>query len=91
MNCSNPLVQKYIGDGYCDDIFNLDLTDCLFDGGDCCGSNVNTMFCDHCQCLEDVLQLDESCIYQHGLGNGICEDFANIAECEFDHGKHDIS
>merc|ERR1712088_990202 len=26
--------------------------DCNYDGGDCCGSNVNTACCSQCQCLE---------------------------------------
>ena len=42
--------QGYIGDGYCDDI-NNNLA-CTYDGGDCCGSNVNTQYCTECQCLE---------------------------------------
>ena len=25
---------------------------CNFDGGDCCGPNVNTTYCKVCQCLE---------------------------------------
>ena len=29
----------YIGDGYCDDVNNN--IGCTYDGGDCCGSNVN--------------------------------------------------
>ena len=42
--------QGWIADGYCDDI-NNNLA-CTYDGGDCCGSNVNTQFCTECQCLE---------------------------------------
>ena len=33
----------WIGDGYCDDGANN--LDCNFDGGDCCGPNVNTDYC----------------------------------------------
>ena len=33
----------WIGDGYCDDI-NNDMN-CNYDGGDCCGPNVNTQYC----------------------------------------------
>ena len=43
-------MNQYIGDGYCDDINNN--LDCTYDGGDCCGSNVNTDYCNVCQCLE---------------------------------------
>ena len=42
--------QGWIGDGYCDDITNN--LDCTYDGGDCCGSNVNTQYCTECLCLE---------------------------------------
>ena len=43
--------QGWIADGYCDDI-NNNLA-CTYDGGDCCGSNVNTQYCTECQCLEN--------------------------------------
>ena len=36
-------VCGYIGDNYCDDGANN--LDCNFDGGDCCGPNVNTAYC----------------------------------------------
>ena len=45
--CSN---QNWHADGYCDDVNNNEA--CFFDGGDCCGSNVNTDWCDECLCLE---------------------------------------
>ena len=38
-----------IGDGFCEDRFNT--PHCNFDGGDCCGSNVNLYFCEECQCI----------------------------------------
>ena len=40
----------WIADGYCDDVNNN--MDCNYDGGDCCGPNVNTQYCDDCQCLD---------------------------------------
>ena len=27
--------------------------DCSYDGGDCCGSNINTDLCTVCQCLQE--------------------------------------
>ena len=42
---SNP---GWIGDGYCDDETNN--AGCHFDGGDCCGVNVNTQYCNLCIC-----------------------------------------
>ena len=45
--CSNP---GWVGDGYCDDVTNN--VQCGFDNGDCCGLNINTQYCQVCQCLE---------------------------------------
>merc|ERR1712223_47471 len=45
--CGSPQWQ---GDNYCDDENNNG--GCNFDGGDCCGSNVNTQYCSVCACLE---------------------------------------
>ena len=42
-------MSKGIGNGYCDDGFNK--VECNFDGGDCCGSDVNTEYCTNCTCL----------------------------------------
>jgi len=60
--------DEWIGDGNCDDENNN--AKCKFDGGDCCGSNVNKQFCSDCTCkgryfrftllihkTKDVLQL----------------------------------
>ena len=38
------------GDGTCEDENNN--VGCEWDGGDCCGPNVNTRFCKRCQCLD---------------------------------------
>ena len=38
-----------MADGYCDDVTNN--AECNYDGGDCCGDNVNTEWCSECQCL----------------------------------------
>ena len=43
-------VTQYVGDGYCDDVSNT--ATCGYDGGDCCGDNVNTLFCFTCACHE---------------------------------------
>ena len=39
-----------IGDGYCDDFTNSEV--CNYDGGDCCGEDILTDYCNECQCLE---------------------------------------
>ena len=62
------------GDGYCDDKNNNKA--CFFDGGDCCGSNVNTDYCTECHC---------HCNASSDLiGNGVCNDELNTAECSYD-------
>ena len=42
--------QSWIGDNVCDDENNFE--GCQWDGGDCCGSNVNTDYCSSCECLD---------------------------------------
>ena len=42
--------DSWKGDSYCDDGNNNE--GCEWDGGDCCGSNVNTEWCDICECLD---------------------------------------
>ena len=41
----------WIGDGYCHDELNNE--DCSYDGGDCCGTNVNTNYCTECTCYDE--------------------------------------
>ena len=53
--CANP---SWMGDGYCDDMNNI--VECNFDGGDCCGPNVNTAYCNQCQCLTGDTTLQPS-------------------------------
>jgi len=43
-------IPEWFGDSYCDDENNN--ADCGFDGGDCCGDDVNTTYCSACDCLE---------------------------------------
>ena len=46
-------MEDKIGDGICQRKNNN--FKCDYDGGDCCGSNVNTQYCNYaplCQCLE---------------------------------------
>merc|ERR1711962_1186808 len=41
-------IDQWIEDNYCDDENNNE--ECQFDGGDCCGDNVNTQYCSECAC-----------------------------------------
>merc|ERR1712045_958243 len=43
-------VKSWKGDKYCDDDNNN--CGCGWDGGDCCGSNVNKSYCKECKCLD---------------------------------------
>ena len=45
--CSSD-IPHWIGDGWCDDENNNE--SCGFDGGDCCGPNVDTQYCTECIC-----------------------------------------
>merc|ERR1712038_1230529 len=45
--CGSP---QWFGDNYCDDDNNNE--ECGWDGGDCCGDNVNTQYCSACECLD---------------------------------------
>ena len=66
--------------GYCHDDTNT--AECNYDGGDCCGSNVNIKDCDECLCYEDL-----NCEAPLELkGNGYCNDETNNAGCNFDGG-----
>ena len=47
---SGSCQDAWIGDGYCDDDNNC--STCQYDGGDCCGDNVQTIYCSDCQCLD---------------------------------------
>ena len=69
-----------IGDGGCDDETNNE--GCSYDGGDCCGSNVNTQYCTECICFEYM-----DCTAPLALiGNSICNDETNNAGCGYDGG-----
>ena len=69
-----------IGNGYCNDDTNNE--SCSYDGGDCCGPNVDTQYCTDCICYADLdcrASLDL-------IGNGFCNDEANTAGCNYDGG-----
>ena len=74
--CSYP---SWHADGWCDDVNNNEA--CFFDGGDCCGSNVNTDYCSECLCLEEG-----GCYNQGWIGDGYCDDVNNNLDCTYDGG-----
>ena len=86
--CENP---QYIGDGYCDD--HLNIHDCTYDGGDCCGTAVQTMYCSDCECLDvnyfwptTASPTTESPCQDSWIGDGHCDDDNNNAVCNYDGG-----
>ena len=62
--CGNP---SFKGDNYCNDENNN--CGCEWDGGDCCGSNVNTQYCLVCECLTDTDEKDFLSIHNGGSDN----------------------
>merc|ERR1712156_951791 len=76
-----------IGNGFCDDINNN--KECTYDGGDCCGICINTDFCTNCTCLQNEDGYDKfgPKALKDWIGNGFCDDFLNMAECNFDGGE----
>lgn len=45
------------------------------------------MFCEQCFCLEGKFSSKAYCAYSIAVGNKVCDDFANIEECQYDGGK----
>ena len=70
-----------MADGFCNDETNNE--ECLYDGGDCCGSCVNRDYCTNCFCIGNVTG---DGIPNALVGNGFCEDETNNAECNYDLG-----
>ena len=65
--CSNP---NWKGDNYCDDGNNN--AGCDYDGGDCCGSNVDTTWCNDCECLDPEFCKDNYSSCSYWAGKGFC-------------------
>ena len=88
------LVPSWVDDNYCDDGNNNE--ECEWDGGDCCGYDVNSQFCNYCECLDpdfDGPMMTTTTIkptgcsnYYYWAGDGYCDDITNDEECEWDGG-----
>ena len=59
------------GDGECDDTNNN--CGCDWDGGDCCGNNVNSTYCSQCACLDPNFNI--------GGTNSGCTAACGATEC----------
>ena len=88
-------IPEYHGDNFCDDENNN--VACFFDGGDCCGSNVNTQYCTECQCLGGgggggggtTTSSGTTTVVgcnQGWIGDGYCDDINNNLDCTYDGG-----
>ena len=70
-----------VGNGFCNDDTNI--AGC-YDGGDCCGYDVNSEQCAECTCFhQETCEAGVTHIY---VGDGVCNDETNIAECNYDGG-----
>ena len=70
-----------IGNGFCNDITNV--RSCDFDGGDCCGSCINSEYCTECICLGGIIG---NGIPNARVGDAFCNDETNNVECNYDDG-----
>ena len=72
---------ELVGNGFCNDEVNT--ADCNYDGGDCCGYDINPEYCSQCLCY-----LQETCLsgYHPLVADGICNDQTNHSECNYDGG-----
>ena len=89
-SCRSP---NHFGDNHCDD--NNNNESCNWDGGDCCGNNVNTSYCIVCECLDPNAQniktsttasLLKSCRSPKHFGDNYCDDNNNNESCDWDGG-----
>ena len=80
---SDQITNAFIGNSLCNDETNN--LNCNYDGGDCCGYNINSEHCTECTCFHK-----ETClagVFLHAfVGDGVCNDETNIAECDYDGG-----
>ena len=86
--------ESWKGDGSCDDYNNN--CGCEWDGGDCCGNDVNIDWCSDCQCLDPNANsgTDSSttsastngCEFSSFINDDNCDDEANNENCEWDGG-----
>ena len=68
-----------VNDGYCEDHVNN--AECNYDGGDCCGPNVNMRNCADCICYSKHCDGP-----QEFISDGYCNDETNNADCNYDGG-----
>ena len=72
-------ISGEVANGYCQDHVNN--AECNYDGGDCCGPNVNKNYCADCICYSQHCDGP-----QEFISDGYCNDETNNADCNFDGG-----
>merc|ERR1712062_450906 len=82
--CEPSCNRRAIGDGECDDGCNT--AACDYAGGDCYGTDVKTIFCEACQCLDPNPSARCDSICDDFVGDGVCDDLCNTAACDYDGG-----
>ena len=75
------MTHPLVGDGFCNNETNN--FNCNYDGGDCCGSCINTDYCTVCQCLSGNNGFG---VVNPLIGDGFCNDETNTEACMFDGG-----
>ena len=75
-DCTQP---TKVNDGYCNDETNI--PECDFDGGDCCGSCINTDYCTNCTCIGNVIG---NGVPNALVSDGFCNDETNNVHCYYD-------
>ena len=81
-NCIIGFLPSIFGDGFCNDETNN--ADCKYDGGDCCLLDKKIDHCEECNCF-----FQATCaagFLPSSVGDGICHDESNNADCKFDGG-----
>ena len=86
-------LRDQIGDGFCNDETNN--PNCEYDGGDCCGDDVDETYCTYCYCFSgttypkpDYTPTQPPKLACHPIykGDGFCDDQDNNEKCEYDGG-----
>ena len=76
------IFNALIGNGHCNDEANN--AEHSYDGGDCCGYNINKVHCSLCICHNE--EVCEARITHQLVGNGFCDSKTNIEICNYDGG-----
>ena len=71
-----------VGNGFCNDETNI--PGCNYDGGDCCGHNVNVDHCSQCNCY--YKEICDAGVTNNLVGDGYCDDETNTPACDYDGG-----